>query len=96
MTKTVNIALQVLPTSTTVHPYLLVDKAIEVIEKSGLRYKVTPFETVMEGSYDEIMEVVKLAQEACYEAGAETMMTYVKIQSSRKDVSIDDKMEKYE
>ena len=36
MTKTVNIALQVLPTSTTVHPYLLVDKAIEVIEKSGL------------------------------------------------------------
>ena len=93
MTKTVNIALQVLPTSTTVHPYLLVDKAIEVIEKSGLRYKVTPFETVMEGSYDEIMEVVKLAQEACYEAGAETMMTYIKIQSSRKDVSIDDKME---
>ena len=96
MTKTVNIALQVLPTSTIVHPYLLVDKAIEVIEKSGLRYKVTPFETVMEGSYDEIMEVVKLAQEACYEAGAETMMTYIKIQSSRKDVSIDDKMEKYE
>ncbi len=96
MTKTVNIALQVLPTSTTVHPYLLVDKAIEVIEKSGLRYKVTPFETVMEGSYDEIMEVVKLAQEACYEAGAETMMTYIKIQSSRKDVSIDDKMEKYQ
>ena len=96
MTKTVNIALQVLPTSTTVHPYLLVDKAIEVIEKSGLRYKGTPFETVMEGSYDEIMEVVKLAQEACYEAGAETMMTYIKIQSSRKDVSIDDKMEKYE
>lgn len=96
MTKTVNIALQVLPTSTTVHPYLLVDKAIEVIEKSGLRYKVTPFETVMEGSYDAIMEVVKLAQEACYEAGAETMMTYIKIQSSRKDVSIDDKMEKYE
>jgi uncharacterized protein (TIGR00106 family) len=96
MTKTVNIALQVLPTSTTVHPYLLVDKAIEVIEKSGLRYKVTPFETVMEGSYDEIMKVVKLAQEACYEAGAETMMTYIKIQSSRKDVSIDDKMEKYE
>lgn len=96
MTKTANIALQVLPTSTTVHPYLLVDKAIEVIEKSGLRYKVTPFETVMEGSYDAIMEVVKLAQEACYEAGAETMMTYIKIQSSRKDVSIDDKMEKYE
>jgi uncharacterized protein YqgV (UPF0045/DUF77 family) len=96
MDKTVNIALQILPSSKSIHPYLLVDKAIEVIAASGLRYKVTPFETVMEGSYDEIMNVVKLAQEACYKAGAESLMTYVKIQSSQNDVSIDDKMEKYE
>jgi uncharacterized protein YqgV (UPF0045/DUF77 family) len=96
MEKTVNIALQILPTSKTIHPYLLVDKAIEVIASSGLRYKVTPFETVMEGSYEAIMNVVKLAQEACYNAGAENLMTYIKIQSSTKDVSIDDKMEKYE
>jgi len=88
--------LQILPSSKSIHPYLLVDKAIEVIAASGLRYKVTPFETVMEGSYDEIMNVVKLAQEACYKAGAESLMTYVKIQSSQNDVSIDDKMEKYE
>jgi len=96
MEKTVNIALQVLPTSKNIHPYKLVDEAIEVIANSGLRYKVTPFETVMEGSYDKIMEVIKQAQDACYKAGAESMMTYIKIQSSREDVSIDDKMEKYE
>ena len=96
MKKTVNIALQILPTSKTIHPYQLVDKAIEVIAVSGLRYKVCPFETVMEGSYEEIMNVVKLAQEACYNAGAESLMTYLKIQSSTSDVSIDDKMEKYE
>lgn len=96
MNKKVNIALQVLPSSTTVHPYAIVDKAIEVIASSGLRYKVTPFETVIEGTYDEIMSVVKLAQDACYEAGADSMMTYIKIQSSKEDVSIDDKMEKYE
>ena len=96
MDKTVNIALQILPSSHSVHPYALVDKAIEVIAASGLRYKVTPFETVMEGSYDNIMEVIKKAQEACYEAGAESLMTYIKIQSSRENVSIEDKMEKYE
>ena len=96
MNKTVNIALQILPTAKTIHPYLLVDKAIEVIAASGLRYKVTPFETVMEGSYDDIMNVVKQAQEACYAAGAESLMTYIKIQSSTNDVSIDDKMGKYE
>lgn len=59
MNKTVNIALQVLPSSDTHHPYDLVDKAIEVIAASGLNYQVTPFETVIEGTYDEIMEVVK-------------------------------------
>jgi uncharacterized protein (TIGR00106 family) len=96
MNKTVNIALQILPSSKSIHPYTLVDKAIEVIAASGLRYKVTPFETVMEGSYDEIMEVVKEAQKACYEAGADSLMTYVKIQTSKTDVSIEDKMEKYE
>ena len=96
MDKIVNIALQVLPTSKTIHPYTLVDKAIEVIANSGLRYKVCPFETVLEGTYEDIMKVVKQAQEACYEAGADSLMTYIKIQSSKGDVSIDDKMEKYE
>ena len=95
MNKTENIALQVLPTSKTTHPYKLVDETIEVIGNSGLKYKVCPFETVMEGSYDKIMEVIKQAQEACYKAGAESMMTYIKIQSSTEDVSIGDKMEKY-
>ena len=96
MQKTVNIALQILPSSKNTHPYRLVDKAIEVIANSGLKYRVTPFETVMEGNYDEIMAVVKLAQEACYKSGADDLMTYIKIQSSKQDVSIEDKMEKYE
>ncbi len=96
MNQTVNIALQILPSSKTIHPYALVDKAIEVIAASELRYRVTPFETVMEGRYDDIMKVVKMAQEACYAAGAESLMTYIKIQSSLNDVSIEDKMEKYE
>lgn len=95
MNKTVNIALQVLPSSSKHHPYDLVDKAIEVIAASGLNYQVTPFETVMEGSYEEIMEVIKKAQDACYAAGAESLMTYIKIQSSLNDVTIDDKMHKY-
>ncbi|MBP8994424.1 MAG: thiamine-binding protein [Bacteroidales bacterium] len=97
MNKIVNIALQILPSSSTVHPYKLVDKAIEVIAASGLKYRVTPFETVIEGTYDQVMEIVKQAQQACYDAGAESMMTYIKIQSSKDtDVSIEDKMEKYE
>lgn len=96
MDKIVNIALQILPSSKEIHPYTIVDAAIEVIAASGIRYKVTPFETVMEGTYAQIMDIVEQAQKACYAAGADSLMTYIKIQSSKADVSIDDKMEKYE
>lgn len=97
MNHIVNVALQVLPTAKSIHPYALVDEAIRVIAASGLKYRVTPFETVMEGEYDRIMQVVREAQEACYAAGAESLMTYIKIQSNaQSDVTIEDKVGKYE
>ncbi len=92
----VNIAVQVLPISKDKETYDLVDSAIELIEKSGIKYVVTPFETVMEGGYDDLMKVVKDVQNVCYSAGAEKVMCYVKIQSVvGEDVTIDDKIGKY-
>lgn len=97
MNKLVNVALQVLPQSKSKDSYAIVDEAIKVIHDSGIKYKVCPFETVMEGHYDEIMEIVKKVQEVCYANGAEKMMTYIKIQTNgSNDVTIEDKMEKYE
>ncbi|HAF30011.1 MAG TPA: hypothetical protein DCG75_13300 [Bacteroidales bacterium] len=92
----VNVALQVLPQSKTKEAYDLVDDAIQVIQESGMKYQVCPFETVLEGPYDEIMNVVKKVQETCFNKGAEELMVYIKIQI-RKDskVTIDDKMKKY-
>jgi uncharacterized protein (TIGR00106 family) len=93
----INLALQVLPQSDAIHPYSIVDKAIEVINNSGLKYKVCPFETVIEGTWDQVMETAKKVHEACYNNGATQMMTYIKIQSRKdEDVTISDKMEKYE
>jgi len=96
MTKQVNIAVQILPLSTrNLHAYEIVDTAIEMIAASGLRYEVTPFETVIEGNYDEIMEVIKLAQQKCLNAGAIDLICNLKIHSSIQDVSIADKMQNY-
>jgi len=93
----VNVAIQVLPSSKKEHPYSIVDKAIEVIQKSGLKYKVCPFETVIEGELNVILELVKEINTICYNSGTETMMMYIKIQSAAdKDVFIEDKMHKYE
>lgn len=93
----VNIALQVLPASTVKHPYTIVDKAIELIRQSGLKYRVCPFETVLEGDYDEIMELIKRIQQECLDFGAESLLSYLKIQLSRDtDVTIEDKTGKYD
>ena len=93
----VNVALQVLPSSKSKHPYDIVDKAIEIIKESGIRYRVCPFETVMEGNYDDIMAVIKKVQLACLEYGAESMISFIKIQINKeKDVTIEDKTAKYD
>jgi len=92
----VNVALQVLPKSETKKTYDLVDDAIEVIQDSGLKYKVCPFETVIEGPYDQIMDIVEKVQEKCFENGADELLVYIKIQTRKNSkVTIDDKMAKY-
>lgn len=92
----INLALQVLPQAEGKNSYELVDKAIQLIELSGLNYKVCPFETVIEGEYDEIMALVKRVHEVLEESGTEKLMTYIKIQTVfQQDVTIEDKMHKY-
>jgi uncharacterized protein YqgV (UPF0045/DUF77 family) len=94
----VNVAIQILPFSLEQpKAYSIVDKCIEEIQKSGLEYKVCPFETVIEGNYNEVMALVERVQLVAYQSGAINMLTNVKIQSSNSgDVTINDKMEKYQ
>ena len=97
MKNQINLAIQVLPRSSTKGIYELVDVAIELIQRSGLKYRVCPFETVIEGQYDEVMKLVKDIHDAVYANGAEEMITNIKIQTRyNQDVFIEDKMEKYE
>ena len=95
--KTVNVAIQVLPFAKDKNMYDLVDAAIEKIQHSGLKYRVTPFETVVEGKYADVMALVAEVQNACYMAGSDSLLCNLKIQShSIFDVSIEDKTGKYD
>ena len=71
-------AFQVLPTGVD-DLYGCVDAAIEVVQTSGLPYDVSSFETTIEGEYDEIMEVVKRAQTACFDYGTDSVICNIKI-----------------
>ncbi len=93
----VNVAIQLLPKVKPEEVYPQIDKAIAIIKQSGIRHKVCPFETVMEGDYDEIMTIVKKIQEICLRDGAEETLVNLKIQAgNNKDILISDKSGKYE
>ncbi len=92
----INAAIQIVPLNGDKHPYKIIDKAIECIQNSGIKYQVCPFETALEGEYDEIMALVKECQEICFENGANEVLVNIKLQNRKDgDVSFDEKMYKY-
>lgn len=91
--RTVNIAVQVLPLTEDI--FGVVDRAIEAIARSGVKYEVGPMETVMEGPLDQLLEVAKAAHLACFEAGAQKVMTIIKIGDQSCGTSIEEKVGKY-
>src|SRR5690554_1808882 len=94
--KNINLGIQIVPKSKTLEAYDLVDKAIAVIQQSGVKYEVTAFETVMEGPEDQLMAIAKKAQEAVLTAGAEEILVYYRMQiRKREDVTISAKTGKY-
>ncbi len=93
---TINLGIQIIPKSKNQDTYALVDRAIEVIAASGIKYEVTPFETVMEGPEDQLMAIAKKAQEAVLAAGAEEILVYYRMQiRPSSDVTMDEKVKKY-
>jgi uncharacterized protein (TIGR00106 family) len=92
---TINVSFQVLPQVPGGDTYPVVDQAIAVVQQSGVKYEVGPMETTMEGELDELLEIVKRAQQACIDAGAKRVMTLVKIDYAPQGVTMEEKVGKY-
>ena len=93
----VNVAIQVLPETESGISYEMVDKAIGVIASSGYKYRVCPFETVVECTLIEALTLISRIHDVCERAGTLRMLTNIKIQSDfTRDVTIEDKMAKYD
>lgn len=75
--------------------YGVVDRVIELIHDSGVRYTVGPMETTMEGELCRLLDIVRQALEACVAAGAGRILSVVKIDYSTRGVTIDEKVGKY-
>lgn len=77
---TINASIQIVPIVLDKHPYQWVEDAIGIIQNSGIKYEVTPFATVLEGKYDEVMQVIHQVNEFLYEKGCAEWITNCQIQ----------------
>lgn len=92
--RTVTVSVQVLPL--VADPIPVVDQAIAAIQQTGIKYLVTPMETVLEGTLDECLAAARAAHDACFTAeGVQRAVTYIKIADSAHGSTIDDKLAKY-
>lgn len=89
----VNVSVQVLPLVEDVFP--VVDRAIAVIQASGVKYEVGPMETTLEGPLDRLLDVAKAAHLACFEAGVAKVVTLIKIADAVGGTTIEEKVGKY-
>ena len=91
----VNASIQIVPIVQDKHPYEWVDEAIDVIKRSGIKYKVGPFATIIEGSYNDIWKVIHAVNEYLVERNCAECIHTIQLQiRSDKDCTDDEKTNK--
>lgn len=91
-------AIQILPMNADTQEVVrVVDEAIAYIKSFGLNTVVGPFETTVEGDYDTVMKIISEVTRISLKAGAEEIMTYVKICAKNEGdvLTIDEKTKKH-
>lgn len=75
-----SVAIQILPKVTGDEEVIrIVDEVISYIKGTGLNYHVGPFETTIEGEFNELMDIIKECQLVAAKAGAPAVSTYIKV-----------------
>lgn len=72
------------PAGTPDDPYRHIDAAIAVVQGSGLKYEVGALGTTVEGEPDEVWPLMREVHEACLNAGAEGLVTVIKVEQAAR------------
>lgn len=67
--------------------YTCVEGAIRAIERSGLEYEIGALGTTVQGPGDSMWLLMRELHDACFTAGADTVMTHIRILESKDDTS---------
>lgn len=90
------LSIQILPKTPggeDVIPY--VDRAIQVIQESGVKYEVHPLETTMEGELQELLTIVEQMNRTMIEMGSPNVISQIKLYYNPEGASMSKLTEKY-
>lgn len=73
----------------------VVEKAIEVVQKSGLKFEVGANGTTIEGDLDKLLDVIKEAHIIARDFGSGRVYTVIKIDDRKDGVTISEKIKKF-
>lgn len=93
----INASIQIVPIGNDKHPYLWVDEVISLIQQSGIIHEVGPFSTALQGTYEEVMQVIHNVQEYLQKNGCAEWLTNIQLQiRNNSDCTIEEKVKNYQ
>lgn len=93
-----SVAIQILPNARNSEELIkIVDEVIAYIKSKNLKTHIGPFETTIEGNYEDLMEIIKESQLIAIKAGASGLISYIKINYKPNGdlLTIEEKINKY-
>jgi uncharacterized protein YqgV (UPF0045/DUF77 family) len=96
MTHRINLGLQILPITESTHCYQIIDQCINMIQASGIQHQVTAFETILEGTYIEVMELVSKIHDFSLTQTEELVINIRMHSKASGDVQAIDKTKKFQ
>lgn len=92
----INASIQVIPLTKIEIAFPIVDKAIELIQRSGLSHTVGAFETTIEGEYEPVQQLIRKIEDFCYSQGKTQFLVYKKLHiSGGEDILVESKTGKF-
>jgi uncharacterized protein (TIGR00106 family) len=72
-----------------------VREVLKTVRASGLKYRVGPMGTSLEGDWDTIFKTIRAMHEVCFKLGAGRLLTVIKVDDRRDKVqTMQDKLDR--
>lgn len=92
MSHNIHLGIQIVPLDNFDNAYQIIDKAIDIIQSSGVKYTVTPMETVLEGPYELVNTIARKAEKAILDSECGEFLVNIRMHIRKDgDVTMEEK-----